>query len=142
MHILEYPDARLSRRCRDSFVLPWADIELMMRLMRQHHGIGLAAPQVGINARLFVTGWGEVFCNPRILRAEGSMTVVEGCLSLPGREFEVQRAKHITMADGRKFSGTQAVVIQHELDHLDGVLIIDKAEREIMPALEATCQSV
>ena len=59
--------------------------------MRQHGGLGLAAPQVGINARLFVAHWGEVFVNPLIVESVGSYLAVEGCLSLPGVAIECCR---------------------------------------------------
>ena len=101
------------------------EMDQMFFLMREKNGLGLAAPQVGIDARLFVTEWGEVFVNPRVVDNAGPIRVTEGCLSLPGVTAAVDRWARIRLADGRIYEGQQAVVILHEIDHLDGVLITD-----------------
>jgi len=107
--------------------------------MVRDHGMGLAAPQVGVSLRVFIVGIdGEplrVFINPKITAAsEETSEYEEGCLSFPGLYFNVTRpaAVDIEAVDvrGRPFKlnadGILARVIQHEYDHLDGVLFIDR----------------
>jgi peptide deformylase len=88
-------------------------------------GAGLAAPQVGIDARLFVTAWGEVFIDPIIDCGADYTDVEEGCLSLPGVVVKKRRLLRIQLLDGRTYINEQAIVIQHEIDHLKGILIND-----------------
>jgi peptide deformylase len=114
----------------------------MVETMFHQVGIGLAAPQVGIPYRLLVMddgkGGARALINPVITSRSGSVTDEEGCLSLPGIFADVERSKSITVQatdeDGRPFdleaSGMQARVIQHEMDHLDGVLILDRTSRD------------
>jgi len=109
----------------------------MVETMFHQVGIGLAAPQVGIPYRMLVMddghGGARALINPIITRRIGSAMDEEGCLSLPGIYADVERARSITVEAtdevGRAFdldcSGMQARVIQHEMDHLDGVLFID-----------------
>jgi len=112
----------------------------MLDLMREADGVGLAAPQVGLPWRLFVANArGEdepdrVYVNPR-LELSGDLCVdTEGCLSLPGIRAEIRRPPVATIVatdlDGHEFTlqsdGYLARVWQHEYDHLDGVLIIDR----------------
>jgi peptide deformylase len=109
----------------------------MVETMYNQAGIGLAAPQVGIPYRLLVMddgkGGARALINPIITSRSGSVVDEEGCLSLPGIFADVERSKSITVQatdeDGRPFdleaSGMQARVIQHEMDHLEGVLFID-----------------
>ena len=117
-------------------------LDEMLTLMRVHKGIGLAAPQVGITRRLFVAEiQGQPLClvNPTIVMGSGIDQMVEGCLSLPDVHANVQRNWQIEVqgfdAQGRKrkhrVDGLWARVVQHETDHLDGVLICDKASRTI-----------
>jgi peptide deformylase len=91
--------------------------------MKAHRGLGLAAPQVGIDARLFITHWGGVFVNP-ILNAHSKHCVLtqEGCLSFPGRLSVVQRYEWVKV-NGRRYAGENGIVIQHEIDHLNGITI-------------------
>ncbi len=92
----------------------------MFALLQEHRGLGLAAPQVGINARLFVTSWGEVYINPTITwKGEHLVQAIESCLSFPGVLTPVTRYNEIEI-DGRPYRETQAIVLQHELDHLNG----------------------
>jgi len=125
----------------------------MVELMREAEGVGLAAPQVGLPWRLFVaevppgeersvdgdprtaTLGHEVFINPRIVSFEGEIEPgEEGCLSIPGVSGEVRRPPMVTVAalnlEGEEFSFTSAGLLarclQHEIDHLDGVLILDR----------------
>jgi peptide deformylase len=130
----------------------------MLALMHEAEGAGLAAPQVGLAWRLFVTGARDgrpdlVYVNPRLTQLGGAMQVrTEGCLSLPGIDVEIRRpaSAAITALDleGREFSLSDeemlARVWQHEIDHLDGILIIDRmstldriATRRVLRELEA-----
>jgi peptide deformylase len=110
-------------------------VQGMFRLM----GRGLAAPQVGINKRIIVVKLGFwrnhiAMINPVVMSASGSQTGVERCLSLPGVPCTVTRAYEVTVEyhtlEGEKktmtCTGMDARVIQHEVDHLNGILIIDK----------------
>jgi peptide deformylase len=115
----------------------------MLDAMYAAPGRGLAAPQVGVTERIFVmdTSWKEglpdprVFVNPEIVAREGWQVNDEGCLSIPGTPRRVERAKRVVLAfdglGGRRqeaFEGFAAACVQHELDHLDGVLILDHPE--------------
>jgi peptide deformylase len=95
--------------------------------MSRHGGIGLAAPQVGIDGRFFVTAWGDIFINPEIVAVSEEMHESrEGCLSIPGKQFVVRRHKWVRLrGDNRKWKGIKASVIAHECDHLNGILISD-----------------
>lgn len=110
----------------------------MEETMYAAEGVGLAAPQVGIKERLIVVDVGEGpihLVNPVILAAEGSVLDAEGCLSIPGVYGYVDRYEKITVEGldmkGRprriEAEGWLARAFQHEIDHLDGVLFIDKA---------------
>ncbi len=111
-------------------------INSLFDTMEAHKGIGLAAPQVGINEQIFVVDTGkEAFAviNPKILKSVGADIMEEGCLSIPDLHVNVKRAKSIlvefTDETNRKvsaqLSGLAAKVFQHESDHLNGRLIID-----------------
>ena len=82
---------------------------------------------MGINARLFVTHWGEVFVNPIVVESSGLICdSEEGCLSLPGVVKSCRRYGRITLLGGKTYTDQEARVIQHECDHLDGILITDR----------------
>ena len=110
----------------------------MTETMWHQVGIGLAAPQVGLPYRILVmddgTGGAQTLINPVIESRNGTIREEEGCLSLPGVFGVVERSKTITVramdADGKPVSleatGLKARIVQHELDHLDGVLFIDR----------------
>lgn len=110
----------------------------MIETMRRNNGIGLAAPQVGILKRLIVVGIKDdpfVIINPEIFwRSKETEVGEEGCLSIPGVFGQVKRSKEIKvkgiLPSGKKTKlkaeGLFARVIQHEIDHLDGILFIDK----------------
>lgn len=112
-------------------------IEEMVETMFHQVGIGLAAPQVGIPLRLVVIDDGKrgtrALVNPTITERRGTAVGEEGCLSLPGIFGEVERSEWVNVealdGDGKPISfegrGLIARVVQHELDHLDGVLFID-----------------
>lgn len=130
MELVAANDPILRKGCRADFVVSAGQIADMFRLMNKMGGVGLAAPQVGIDARLFITAWGEIFINPEIEEVSSNTPAkLEGCLSLPGQEFWVTRHEWIQLADGRQYRGAQAQVIQHEMDHLNGVLISDIGRR-------------
>ncbi len=110
----------------------------MTETMWHQVGIGLAAPQVGLPYRILVMddgkGGAQALINPEIESRSGTIREEEGCLSLPGIFGVVERSKTITVkamdADGKPVSfeatGLKARIVQHELDHLDGVLFIDR----------------
>jgi peptide deformylase len=116
----------------------------MSGLMSDSLGVGLAAPQLGISQRLLVYRVGPgapviALANPELeWSSEDSDTLDEGCLSIPGIQVDVQRPLHVRVrardedGDDRlvEASGLEARVIQHEMDHLDGVLILDRTTRE------------
>jgi peptide deformylase len=115
-------------------------IEDMKETMYEAHGVGLAAPQVGILKRLVVIDVGEgpiVLINPEILETSGSQLDEEGCLSIPGREEEVERPNYVK-AKALNEKGEEIIIegeellaraMCHEIDHLDGVLFIDKSKK-------------
>jgi peptide deformylase len=126
-----HPVAQVTERDRALF-------EEMAEVMRLSGGIGLAAPQVGINRQIVVIDVGQgasVFVNPRILRRRGAASLEEGCLSLPGVHVKVRRAKTVTVAAINELnekitltvSDLFARALQHEMDHLRGRLILDHA---------------
>ena len=145
-----YPDPVLRRICDPVTVFDdelTRFVEAMFRVMREEVGVGLAAPQVGVTRRIFVTnhtGYGEdvlpdqrVWINPQLVATNGSTSYEEGCLSIPAVFGKVQRfnevavryqdlqgAEHQTRlnVEASDFLG---IVLQHENDHLDGILHID-----------------
>lgn len=115
-------------------------IEDMKETMNEAHGVGLAAVQVGILKRLVVIDVGEgpiILINPEIVATKGGIIEEEGCLSIPGKEARVNRPLYVKAKalneKGEAIEihgeGLLARAICHELDHLDGVLFIDKAEK-------------
>lgn len=114
-------------------------IEKMKKIIIQENALGLAAVQIGIPLRIIVCRVNEnfkVFINPQIIKSSSQKeSFIEGCLSLPSYYGEVLRPKTIilqsqnTKGQKRKIKafGLLARVIQHEIDHLDGILFIDKA---------------
>ncbi len=113
-------------------------INTMAILMYENHGIGLAAPQVGVIKRIIMADIGEgllTLINPEIIEQEGRDKLEEGCLSLPGIQVQIDR-NYTTLVrgvdkEGRarelELDGLMSRIIQHEIDHLNGVLIIDHA---------------
>jgi peptide deformylase len=112
--------------------------EDMLETMYKARGAGLAAPQIGRDIRLVVMDIGEgplILVNPKLTSSEGSVVDVEACLSIPGVSGKVARAKRVFVEgldlDGKtqllEAEGFLARVIQHEVDHLDVVLFIDRA---------------
>lgn len=125
LQLVPADDPILHRVCRPDFTIDkWAVLQ-MFALLREKEGLGLAAPQVGIDARLFVTEWGEVFINPVLTRLGEPRRIQEGCLSFPSRLCVRLRYPAVRLADGRVYEGLPAIVLQHEADHLDGIVITD-----------------
>jgi peptide deformylase len=116
----------------------------MGETMRAAPGIGLAAPQVGIQRRVLVYSLHEedpihAVVNPEIVERSGEVVDSEGCLSMPGLSYEVPRAQHVVVK-GLDENGEpieidavdlEARVLQHEIDHLDGILFIDRIDPEL-----------
>jgi peptide deformylase len=143
--ILKYPDPRLREVAQS---VEQVDDEIralvddMAETMYAAPGVGLAATQLGVNKRVFVIDIAadnepselRVFINPEILELDGVQTWNEGCLSFPGVSEEIKRAERVKVralgVDGQPFvleaDGLLAVAVQHENDHLNGVLMIDK----------------
>lgn len=114
----------------------------MAETMYAADGAGLAAPQVGLLKRCVVIDVGEgliELVNPEIIETEGEMTVVEGCLSVPGRSGRVVRPEKVTVRaqdrNGKFFEktgeGILAVCMCHETDHLDGIVYVDKMIEDV-----------
>lgn len=110
----------------------------LLAAMRENKGVGLAAPQVGINRQIFVADIGDgpmAFINPRIIKKFGGDVIEEGCLSIPGVTVMVRRPERIVVRyidennqpQEKIYEEIMARVIQHEMDHLDGKLIVDYA---------------
>ena len=164
MKILTWPSKELLRISK-----PVNDLEEiseylddMFLIMREKSGLGLAAPQVGVHKRFFIIDeltiskhdkrdtdvTISVIVNPEIIDGFGELFVQEGCLSAPGETFDVLRASFISVRfqdlDGNDreetFSGLTAIVFQHEIDHLDGIVLAEKQpldqRREIMERVE------
>ena len=118
-------------------------VTLLCDLMRREHGVGLAAPQAGVLLRVIVVDVSPyqpgtqplALINPVVTRRSGSATALEACLSLPGIEAPVRRARDVRVAAVDRHgapvtidaTGLLARALQHEIDHLDGVLFIDRA---------------
>jgi peptide deformylase len=111
--------------------------ELEQTLDEDGTGVGIAAPQIGYSLRIFLvkfSGYCLKAINPKITKSSGEIVFGEGCLSVPDRSGNVKRARKITLEYydeyGKfhcdKFENFVAVVIQHEYDHLDGILFTDK----------------
>ena len=146
--ILKYPDARLAVECTEVGEITDEIRQLaedMAETMYKEEGIGLAAPQVGEHCRLIVvdvTGPEErkgliKLVNPRLVNHEGEVETEEGCLSVLNYRSKVKRAEKVRLLakdmDGRDVcmdaDGLLAICLQHEIDHLDGTLFIDKISR-------------
>ena len=162
LEIIHYPDPRLREVCTavedptDAGVR--ALVARMFDLMFAARGVGLAAPQVGVTVRLFIASPGfdledrRVYVNPQIVSADGRQDGEEGCLSFPGIRCKVKRAAHATVRatglDGKEFEEAgqdlAARIFQHELDHIDARLLVDRmgsvarlANRRAIKDLEA-----
>jgi peptide deformylase len=116
-------------------------VDSMYDTMYEAVGIGLAAPQVGVRKRLFTYDVGEgphVIVNPEIVETSGEWSFEEGCLSVPGLHFEIVRPDVVTLR-GLDLDGDEIEIragellgrlFQHEVDHLDGVLLLDRLDSD------------
>ena len=124
-------------------------LENMVQTMREGKGVGLAAPQVGLDQRIFVIEYPEdterpeetmqryEMINPEIVKTKGSEIGQEGCLSLPGLAADVDRATYVLIKAQDRHGKSQRIkaydwlarIFQHEFDHLGGVLMTDRAEQ-------------
>lgn len=113
--------------------------ETMIETMYEAPGVGLAANQIGVQKRLFVYDKGEgpvVVVNPVIVETDGEWTYEEGCLSVPGLSWEITRANAVYLTgydlDGNEIKVEtdefEGRIFQHEMDHLDGVLLIERLD--------------
>lgn len=118
-------------------------VKFMIETLDKARGLGLAAPQIGVSQRLFVYRMGEelhTVINPQILGMKGEQIGIEGCLSIPGLLGDVPRANELRLKGfdergrpfTRKATELEARVIQHEYDHLDGILFFDKVIPETL----------
>lgn len=157
LKIKTYPDPVLKKKAEPLTAFGAEEQKLfndMIETMYASDGVGLAAPQVGISKRILIAsptmtpGEEYVFINPEILEARGRELGVEGCLSLPGVSGEIPRAKIVRF---RAFDrGGKPVemevkdffarIIQHEMDHLNGILLIDRVDFDKRQELLATYQ--
>lgn len=142
LDVLIYPDENLAKVCEPVETVDDAlrtFIDDMFETMYDHEGIGLAAPQVDVLKRVITIDIeGDktnqiVLINPEILASSGETGIEEGCLSIPGCRALVPRKEKLTVKalnrDGEEFTldadGLLAICIQHEIDHLNGVLFVD-----------------
>jgi|1_EtaG_2_1085319.scaffolds.fasta_scaffold19942_5 peptide deformylase len=153
--ILMWPEVSLSRKSHNVEKITDDVMSLvsdMTDTMRASNGLGLAAPQIGVNKKIFVLDMEKMslmeeveydddvlaVINPKIVDGFGEITIQEGCLSIPGEMFFVQRAPFITVEyqdvtgqiNTLSASGIVSIAIQHEIDHLDGILLVDNVGRE------------
>jgi peptide deformylase len=160
LRIVTYPNTILRQRAEDIREIDPAlrdHVEKMAGTMYANQGVGLAAPQVGLGKRIIVINpTGEkadekVLVNPSIVERRGDMEALEGCLSVPGVSGTVRRSSFVRVIaydlEGNEVEITAtdflARVLQHEIDHLDGMLLIDRmtpesriAARDALRALE------
>jgi len=154
MKLVEETNLILRQKCdpfdfNDPIMDPYELSEGLQKIRKDGAGVGLAAPQVGINTQALVIGRGnfetegtedynQVFFNPNILSTDGEKTyMIEGCLSYPGLFVKVKRPTDIVMEwwteeDTRceeEFKGMTSRILQHEVDHLNGITFLKRAER-------------
>jgi len=142
--IRQYGDLVLTQRTREVEEIDGSVAKLvgdMFETMYDAPGAGLAANQVGVQRRLFVYDIGEgprTVINPRIVESSGEWTYEEGCLSVPGLSWQIVRPNHVHMVgldlDGNEISveadTLEGRVFQHEIDHLDGILLIERLDED------------
>ena len=165
LQVIKYPDPRLREICTPVETIDEPLIQLverMCQLMLDNRGVGLAAPQAGVTVRLFAASPSfdpedlRVYINPRIIEASGTVEEEEGCLSFPQIFTKVKRNATLTVEatdlEGDIFQeecgDLHSRIIQHEIDHLDGRLLIDRmgtvaklANRRALKELEAQFNS-
>jgi peptide deformylase len=143
---IKYPNALLTNQVKNfDFTNPPTNpselVEQMLKIMQKYNGVGLSANQLGLPYRVFVMrGLEHNFAcfNPRIVSHSNDTTILEeGCLSFPGVTVKVKRYNEVRLrfttasggTDTKTFSGITARVIQHEIDHLNGILFFNRANR-------------
>jgi peptide deformylase len=143
LHLITYPNDILRKKAKPIKFVSDKEKKIlneMADIMISFKGIGLAANQVGLLIRLIVVDTGDTICkiaNPEIIEKKGKSDLEEGCLSLPSECVKVKRANEITVQgldeNNREIivtaKGIYAHVFQHEIDHLDGKLIIDYIQK-------------
>ncbi|KAG4915697.1 hypothetical protein JHK87_053254 [Glycine soja] len=162
LKIVEYPDPRL--RARNKRIVAFDDslkklVHEMFDVMYKTDGIGLSAPQLGINVQLMVfnpvgeRGEGEeiVLVNPRVSQYSKKLTLFnEGCLSFPGINADVKRPESVKI-DARDINGTRfsvnlsdlpARIFQHEFDHLQGILFFERMTEEVLDGICGQLQAL
>jgi peptide deformylase len=117
-------------------------IDDMVKTMQQSNGVGLAAPQIGVSLRVMVLQMPQeeplAIINPEIVKRSGEREVIEGCLSVPGYQGEIKRSTSVTVKgldrQGKairiKATGLRAQALEHEIDHLNGVLYLEHIASE------------
>jgi len=165
LQVIKYPDPRLREICTPVETIDEPLIRLverMWQLMLDSRGVGLAAPQVGVTVRLFAASPSfspedlRVYINPRIIEVSGTVEEEEGCLSFPQVFTKVKRNATLRVEaidlEGNTFQedcdDLHSRIVQHEIDHLDGRLLIDRmgtvsklANRRALKELEAQFDS-
>lgn len=151
MEVLHHPNPVLKGRAHDVDAAADQELRELVRAMAEtmyaENGVGLAAPQVGVDKRVIVFDVDDrlaALCNP-VITEFGDETVVdeEGCLSVPGVNVPVERSQRVVCRgltiEGREITieaeDLLARVLQHEIDHLDGILILDRAPAEMRKSL-------
>jgi len=149
-------DPVLRQKARDVTDIDGALLRLvddMIETMYEAPGVGVAAPQVGVQKRLFVWDIGEgakAMINPEIIDSDGEWTFEEGCLSVPGLSWEIVRPKLVHVV-GRDLDGNEvsyeadefeARMFQHELDHLEGKLLVDRLDPDTRKEAMATLRDL
>lgn len=154
--IVKEPDEVLHKRAKEVAKITPNVQKLMADMaetMYDAEGVGLAAPQVGILKRIIVIDVGDEnglisMINPEIVEKSGEQFGIEGCLSIPGLNGDVRRAMTVTVKglnrDGEEFTVTGSELLarafQHEIDHLDGILFTDVAEKVYEPVRESAAK--
>ena len=141
LSIKTYPDPFLRKKAKEINEVTPEIKELvfdMEKIMEENQGVGLAAPQVGVSKRIIIVrmeNQPRVLINPKIFKKNREAEIAEeGCLSVPGVFLEIKRAKWVEIEaldiEGKaiyfKAEGLPARIFQHEIDHLDGILLIDR----------------
>jgi peptide deformylase len=145
LNIVTYPDKTLRKKNEEVKEVDQDIKNLALDMIETMHGAngaGIAAPQVGVNKKIIIVNWQKedyVFINPRIIKKSFlKYTDKEGCLSFPGLEIMVKRPKKITVKaidySGKSIEiiadGMFARILQHEIDHIEGNLLIDFASKK------------
>lgn len=145
LQLLKHPNSILTTKINDKTYPTVEEAEQSYAIMKLNHGVGIAAPQVGISKRFF---WfnDELVINPEIIHKDAKLLIIsEGCLSLPGESWSVIRhfsiiVKYKTYLGKfnkdsfitAKLTGINSVIFQHEYDHLEGIMINNISHRQAL----------